>query len=219
MSKWIKLVVAMAMVAGINLPAQTHTVFTKGDVFVATADSKVQWRLPDGTLNMVLDTGIALTNVDVTTGMAFDACNNLYVTTFNNRSISIFDNTGALLGTFGSGFTGLPESILFDAAGNAYVGQATSPTLQNAPILKFGPSGVPLGGFQAAKEDRGTDWIELAADQCTMFYTSEGKLVRRFDVCNNQQLGDFNATPLPGKAAFALRLLPGGGLLDRKSVV
>jgi hypothetical protein len=23
-------------------------------------------------------------------------------------------------------------------------------------------------------EDRGIDWIDLAADQCTLFYTSEG---------------------------------------------
>jgi hypothetical protein len=80
-------------------------------------------------------------------------------------------------------------------------------------VLKFDPSGNLLATFSPATEDRGTDWIDLAADQCTLFYTSEGLLVKRFDVCTNTQLTDFNTAPLPGSNAYAHRILPSGGLL------
>ena len=75
-----------------------------------------------------------------------------------------------------------------------------------------------LNTFSPAVETRGTDWIELAADNCTLFYTSEGTLIKRFNVCTNTQLADFNVAPLPGAAAYEHRiLLPfqfgAGGLL------
>src|SRR4029079_18324894 len=62
-----------------------------------------------------------------------------------------------------------------------------------------------------------SDWIDLASDQCTMFYGFEGSTVERFDVCTNTPLTTF-ATGL--SQAFAMRLLPGGGLLvaDRTEV-
>lgn len=80
-------------------------------------------------------------------------------------------------------------------------------------IRKFDAAGNPITDFAVAIENRGSDWIDLAKDQCTMYYTSEGKHVKRFDVCANVQLPDFNAVALPGRNAFALRLLQGGGLL------
>ena len=66
---------------------------------------------------------------------------------------------------------------------------------------------------------RGSDWIDLAADQTTMFYTSEGRLVYRYDVSTSTQLTNFATLPGPRgpNIAFALRLLPpgdgSGGLL------
>ena len=54
----------------------------------------------------------------------------------------------------------------------------------------------------------------MAADQCTIFYTSEGGKIKRFNVCTNTQLPDFANI---GGNSFALRLLPpfdgSGGLL------
>ena len=29
----------------------------------------------------------------------------------------------------------------------------------------------------------GTDWVDLSVDQCTVYYTSEGADVRRYDLC------------------------------------
>ena len=75
-----------------------------------------------------------------------------------------------------------------------------------------------LASYSPAIEDRGSDWITLAPDGCTIDYTSEGTSVKRFDVCTNAQLADL-ATGLPGSAAYALQLLPDGGLLVGDSQV
>ena len=68
-------------------------------------------------------------------------------------------------------------------------------------------------------EDKGTDWLDLASDQKTMFYTSEGGRIMRLDVSGTgTQLGDFADI---GGTSFALRLLPpgdgSGGLLVANS--
>jgi len=55
--------------------------------------------------------------------------------------------------------------------------------------------------------------IDLGADGCTMFYTSFGPNVKRFDVCGNVQLPNFNVAPLPGGMGQDLRVLPDGGVL------
>ena len=183
-------------------PAQPGhaTTFQVGDVFVATDQGgTVQWREPDGTLHATLTTQPST----FTTGMAFDSSDNLYVTGFDGNVVSVLDNAGALTGSFGSGYNSNPESILFDAAGNAYVGQA----LGTRDILKFDSAGNPLASFNVATTVVGSDWIDLAADQCTMFYTSEGTEVKRFDVCTNTQLADFAPPGTLHGNAFALRLL------------
>jgi len=48
-----------------------------------------------------------------------------------------------------------------------------------------------------------------------MYYTSEGPNVKRFNVCNNTQMPDFNSAPLPDPVGGAQQfsLLPGGGML------
>jgi outer membrane protein OmpA-like peptidoglycan-associated protein len=175
---------------------------------VAVGDGKVQWRRPDGTLTRVLETGRG----DETSGMGFDSQGNLYVTGFDAAYVSKFDRRGNLLGTFGEGYDCHPESIIFGRSGNAYVGQAIGPGQCGKKMLKFDPAGRPLAVFAVATDYAGSDWLDLAADQCTMYYTSEGHSVKRFDVCANRQLPDF-ATKLPGQKAFAFRLLPAGGLL------
>jgi hypothetical protein len=191
----------------------TQTGFPSGDVFVSVGNGLVQERHPDGTLVQTLNTdkGAGI----FTTGLAFDAAGNLYVTDFNANDVSKFNGSGTLVGSFGSGYNADPESILFDASGNAYVGQADG----TGNVLKFDPSGNAVASFDVAPEDRGSDHIALASDGCTLFYTSEGSLVKRFDVCTSTQLADF-ATGLPG-TAFAVKLLPGGGALvaDSASIV
>jgi hypothetical protein len=192
-------------------PASAATTYTKGDLFLSTGNGHVQERTPSGTVVQTLDSG---SGGAFNTGSAFDASGNLYVTEFSTATISKFGPTGTFLGTFGSGFV-QPESIVFDKAGNVYVGDAGQGVIQ-----KFSASGTHLASYNVVVEDRGTDWIDLAADQCTMRYTSEGSSVKQFNVCTNTQLPDF-ATGLPGLAAYAHRILPDGGELvaDSNAVV
>lgn len=198
------LVIAIVLVTASAGLGQDH--FQTGDVFAGIGGGQIQW-YRNGTLLHTLST----TTNSFDTGMAFDAAGNLYSTNFfNPGSVSKFDTSGNLLpGTFGSGYNFDPESILFDSAGNAYVGQADG----THQVLKFSSTGSSAGTFSPTIENRGTDWIDLAADQKTLFYTSEGHLVKRFDVSvDGGQLSDF-ATGLPGAAAFALRILPNGNVL------
>ena len=108
-----------------------------------------------------------------------------------------------------------PESLVFDAAGNLYNGGPYQ------DILKFAPDGTLLDNFNIPLDFLESDWIDLAADQCTMFIASEGTNIKRHDVCTDTVLLNFNVAPLPGSNAFALRLLDDGGLLvaDRQMIV
>jgi sugar lactone lactonase YvrE len=179
--------------------AQAST-FQTGDVFAAVSNGQVQHYDSTPTLLETLNT----TQGGFTTGMAFDQAGNLYVTNFSAGSVSKFDNNGNLLGIWGNA-TGLatPESIVFNQAGDAYVG-----TLGGG-IVKFDQNGNVLQNLSGAGR---VDWLDLAADQKTIFYTQEGRQILRYDVSTDTQLSDFAALPGAGEA-FALRLLSDGGLL------
>jgi hypothetical protein len=138
----------------------------------------------------------------------FDRTGNFFVTDFDSQAITKFDPNGTLIGNFGSGYNLDPESILRNASGNIFVGQADG----THQVLEFKATGTLIRSFAPATENRGTDWITLASDECTMFYTSEGPHVKRFNICTNTQLPDFNTTPLPG-SAFALRIRPTADVL------
>jgi hypothetical protein len=183
----------------------SSTKFTSGHVFVSVSNGQVQEFQPNGTFVQTLDTGLG----GFTTGLGFDKSGRLYVTDFGAQAVSRFAPPNTLLGTFGSGYNLDPESIDFDSFGNVYVGQADG----TRQVLKFDAAGNPVGSFSPATENRGTDWIDLAPDDCTLYYTSEGALVKRFNVCTNTQLSDFATLPSGNGEGFALRLLPGGGAL------
>ena len=158
--------------------------FQTGDIFAGVGNGRIKHFGPDGTLLDTLDTGAGSTE---DTGMAFDASGNLYATVFEANNLYKFDNRGNRIGTFGGGYNRDPESIVFDKSGNAYVGQADG----SGQVLKFDSTGTLIGTYSPQREDRGTDWVDLAADQCTLSYTSEGSSIKRFNVCTQTQLPDF----------------------------
>lgn len=174
-----------------------------GEVLAGTGSGMIKHFDSAGNLLDTLDTTTAST---YDTGMCFDSSGNLYATNF--VGMSKFDGNGNLLmATFGSGFSEHPESCVVDAANNVYAGQADG----TRNILKFNASGEPLASFAAASGGRGTDWIDLASDGCTMHYTSEGTAIKAFNVCTNEQLPDI-ATGLPGPC-YAHRILADGSEL------
>lgn len=138
-------------------------------------------------------------------GMCFDPAGNLYVTDFDAGTMSKFDSHGKLVAyPWGGPFNKEPESCVADAAGNIYVGEVHGRAL----LRKFNAAGRLLATYKPAREDQGVDWIDLAADQCTLYYTSEGSSIKRFDVCHNRQLPDFvNALAGP---CYAVSLRPNG---------
>jgi uncharacterized protein (TIGR03437 family) len=186
------------------------TGFRSGDIFVSLANGTVQWRHADWTLVK----NLAGSSDGQAKGTAFDASGNLYVTHWlgtgeSGNDVESFNTGGNALGVFGSGYNCNPSSITFDAGGNAYVGQADC----TGQVLKFDSTGRPTATFAPAVENRGTYDVAIASDQCTLYYTSDGPDVKRFDVCTNAQLTNFNTVPLPDGVAGAIALLPTGGML------
>jgi hypothetical protein len=176
--------------------------FQSGDVFASVGSSQVQvYR--GGVLIGTLNDG---QNSAFTTGSTTDAAGNLYVTNFSTGTISKFDQNGNSLGTVGSGFIS-PESIVFSQSGTAYVGQADR---HPAFIGTINPVNTTAVG-PLTTESRGTDWVDLASNQTTLYYTSEGTSILRATT-SGTQLTPF-ATGLPGSSAFALRILANGDVL------
>ncbi|MGH1362672.1 MAG: Ig-like domain-containing protein [Calditrichia bacterium] len=181
--------------------------FVRGNVFAAVANGSVQHYDNNGNLLETLDSGLG----GFTTGMASDADGNLYMTNFTGGFISRFTgpadpHTHSVFAT--ADLASSVESILFDQNGDTYVGQAAG----TSDIIKYNDAGTEIARYDVSVGPRGSDWIDLSADQTTMFYTSEGSDILRYDVVNNVQLTPF-VSSLPGTAAYALRLLPGGGIL------
>jgi hypothetical protein len=183
----------------------TGVPYASGDVFAGIGNGRIHQFSPTGTLKHTLDT---TSGAPEDTGMCFDASNNLYATNFAPNNMTKFNNVGNLLThPWGSGFNQHPESCVRNTSSNIYVGQADG----SQDILKFDLAGTLLATFDPSTDARGTDWIDLAADQCTMYYASEGSSVQRFDVCTNTQLAPF-ATGLPAPC-FALRIRSNGEVL------
>jgi hypothetical protein len=190
-------------------PVRIQVPYSVGDVFVSSGPGIVKVFDQAGNLKQTLNNGRP---IYTTTGSAFDAAGNFYVTTFSDSRVSKFDTNGNLVNaTF---MTSDPasdgESIVRDASGNFFVGQADG----TRQILKFDGTtgGAPIATYAPTTGPRGTDWIDLAADQKTIYYTSEGPFIRRFDTAANAQLADFN-TIGSGDEMYGLRILPDGGVL------
>jgi hypothetical protein len=189
--------------------APTVAPYTVGDVFVGVGMGFIKHFSPAGVLLDTLNTG---TGCGEDLGMAFKSTNHLIATAafgvcFGAGQVVEFDDMGNLIGPFGSGYSDSTESVVFDASGNVYVGQPDG----TMALKKFDSTGTFLTDFFPAPQSRGTDWNDLAADQCTMFYTSEGDAIKRFDVCTNTQLADFASSAAFPK--YALRIRSNGEVL------
>jgi hypothetical protein len=212
------LLISLVLLPTDHAATALNLAFAKGDVVVSLENGPVLWWLPDGTPNRVLlgpETGTG-------EGMAFDAGGNLYVarwciaTCVGGNTVEMFDAMGVPHGAVGSGYDCSPHTIVFDRLGNAYVGQAGC----SKTILRFAPGmAAPNREYAAAGETAGVFWMDLAANGCTMFYTSYGPNVKRLDVCTGLQLSNFNAAPLPGGSAQDLRVLPDGGVIVSSGAV
>jgi RHS repeat-associated protein len=203
---------------------QADTVpYQVGDVFAGVGAGHIyQYRPFTSTIgaNFVadLDTG---SNSDEQTGMCFDPAGNLYSTNHYAGTMSRFNNLGVLINPiWANGFQFFPESCVQGRDGNFYVGEVSPLGQPNTPnrLHKFDAAGTQIATFNLEKGPRGIDWIDLAADNCTIYYTSESNRIMRFNVCTNTQINGVNnpwVSNLDGATGvcYALRIRPNGEVM------
>lgn len=185
---------AAALVSAALAAPPAAAQFQRGDVFASQNGGIIQRYNSAGVLVQTLNTGQG----GYVTGSAFDAAGNLYVTNFSAGTVSKFNNSGVLQGVFASGFSS-PESIVFDQAGNVYIGSLGS------GIRKYSATGTLLQTFNTGR----VDWMDLAADQRTMLITTESGLVQRYDLVTQTFLSNFSTAG----GDFALRILGNGNVM------
>lgn len=171
--------------------------FVVGDVFASVANGRVRVYNQDGVFKQELDTGRG----GFTTGSTFDKFGNFYVTSFSTNEVAKFDANGVLVNSaWSSGFGSTNESIVFNQAGHAYIGYAGT-----ASIREVDATGAQVATFAVHQN---TDWIDLGADQKTLYYSNEGSKIEKWDVSTNSDLGVFATGTGP---FFAKRVRPGTG--------
>jgi len=179
--------------------------FVPGSIFVGVGGGNVAYYSPKGHLIRMLNTRSRSSEEK---GMCIDGAGALYITNFDATTMTKFDRYGRIVASpWGGPFSREPESCVVDKAGHVYVGEVHGHNL----IRKYSAAGKLLATYRAQTENVGIDWIDLASDQCTIYYTSEGGSIKRFNVCRNRQLPDF-ARGLSGPC-YGLRLLPDGEVL------
>jgi hypothetical protein len=204
----------VAIVLASGPPSAAAASWTRGDLFIGVSDGKYQVRDDAGALKETITGPFGA----FTTGCAFNNdFTRLYGTYFSATRLVAFDfahphAVAQVIDTAATSPGGHSESIVFAANGHFHVGHPDG----NHLIHEYDAAGTLVNTFGAAIEGRGTDWTDLTVDQTTLFYTSERRLVKRFNVATNTQLADFATLPGSG-TAFAVRLLPPndgtGGLL------
>jgi streptogramin lyase len=198
----LALAVSVFAVAGVGTPAALALPLNPGDVFAAVNNGRVQHYDHNGNLLETLNTGRG----GYTTGMAFDSSGNLYVTNFSNGSLTRFAQaTGSIIAP--NPFVspgGIPESIVFDQGGNFFVSD-----VGGGGIRKYNAAGTLQTNFNNVGR---TDWIDLAGDQRTLYFTTEGRFVGRYDTVTRTVLSNFANLPGAGEA-YAFRILGDGGVL------
>lgn len=193
-----------------NVSTSTVSITDTPTVFVAVSNGQVKQFDRTGKPLKTLNTNQGGT----TTGMAFDRLAALYVTDFTADTVTKFNGSGSLAGNFGSGYNCQPESIAFDSSGNAYVGE----TGCSHAILKFDAYGNLQAGYAAQTEVEGSDWLDLAPDQCTIYYTSQGTSIFRYNACTKQQGSTFTTALTTG---LGLRVLPDSSVIvaDKQDII
>ncbi len=207
---------AIGILFGPARPAGADTtLFQSGQVFASVGNSQVNVysQASGNPLITSLNDGL---NEPYTAGSAFDSSGNFYVTDDYSGDVSEYSPSGALDGVFASGLQN-PLSLAFDNQGNLYVGQQTTPY-----IAEFSSTGQFVKNIgPVATELAGDDWIALAPDECTFYYTTEGTDILRYNMCTNQQLPNFNLQSFPTSdpntglpvQAYELQILPDGDVL------
>jgi hypothetical protein len=201
---WVGAVLVLVMLFGAGPPAAAATTWNTGDVFVAVGNGSYNVYDNAGIFKQTITSPLGAT----TTGCSFNLTGDkLYTTNWSNNKVVVYDNADphTTLQTISTS-SGRNESIVFAADGTFYVSHSLGGSMGGS-IDHYDAAGNLIANLAPGVR---TDWMDLAKDQKTMFYSDEvSHAVHRFDVSARTALPDF-ATGLPGLNTFGLRLLPPG---------
>jgi hypothetical protein len=212
---WLAAAVALAIVASDGPVAGEESAWRVGDVFLAVGDGTYHVFDRAGRFKEAIEDELGGYTTDCGFAPSLDK---LYTLNYTRSKVVVYDDDGehAILQTIDPRETspdGHSGAIVFAADGGFYVGHPDG----DRRVHKYDEAGMLLATYRVQTEGRrGTNWIDLSADQQTLFYTSAGRVIQRFDTGSNTQLSDFAELPGEGHAE-AIRLLPpgdgSGGLL------
>ena len=189
--------------------------FQQGDLVVAT-QTGFKWLRADGTFVKSLPIGFTNQDGPLFWRAAFNPSGTqMWATTGTDSSdnkVIAYDNQGNLLGAVIDSFDpergcGTPADISFDAAGFAYIGMWTD---CDGGAKKFTSEGDLVGTVIPGE----TDWVDIAADQCTLFWQNQNE---QFENDTNTCVG--GTTPF-FRSCFdsdewqGMRILPDGSILS-----
>jgi hypothetical protein len=149
----------------------------------------------------------------------------IYVTNENHNSVRVYNRNLSLQAVyFLTGGTAGPHAmavldngdLLIGNTGDGGGGPCVDPEVSSeaaAALVRLSSDGTPVTVYTVAVEASGTPAVDVASDQRTVFYTSLGRQIKRFDIESNTQLADFATLASDGGMARGLKVLPDGGVL------
>jgi hypothetical protein len=191
---------AIALFA-MSATAAFASTWNPGDIFVGVESGNYNVYSNSGTFKETINAGSGFT-----TGCAFNNDQSkLFTTYFSDGTVQAFPTAHPHTSALFAGGIGTPEAVVFDKTGNVFV--STSHSFNG--IREYNSSGTLINSILPSTQ---IDWIDLAADQKTMFYTGETGTIHRVDVSTpgGTALPDFASA---GSVLYALRILPDGGVL------
>ena len=207
---WLLMAVWIPFASPPPVAQTTHIRYQTGDVFAGVGAGRINHHKNDGTLLEVLDT---TSNSSEQTGMCFDAYGFLRATDFTAGKMTQFDNQGQIL-VHPWGRSSTPTRKLCGRRGRQHLHRRSRRHPHSHPQVHA--RGRVLRHLHAGRGPARHHWIDLAADQCTMLYTSESDRIMRYNVCTNTQINGVN-TPLvanldgPAGICYAMRIRPNTG--------
>ena len=184
-------------------------VFKNGDIYVGTSQSHnasghslFQY---DGTTFALLASSAGNSGGADNTGVSsafLSPLGHLWIPDWDT-SVQIRDANGTLLRTITVG--GRPETVVFDRAGFAYVGQQYLDQL-----TKYTLTGDFVGAYPPSAEGRGVDQLTMGVDGRTIYYTTESGVIFTWNLTTNTQ-GPFVTIPALVDYAYGIAVVPADG--------
>lgn len=192
-------------ISPIQTPPAGDVVVGCGAIWIFTPEGAVR--------DYLFLTGYVLSGLPTNGSFDPDLDTQLYVSQLGQDQIAHLDVTTQPMGLVAY----LPTAPADAPEGNAFLssGHLVTGFRGTAELRVYAtPSGAIESVWPAEQDAEGTGWVDLARDLQTLYYTSAGRRIFRFDTLTGTQLSPFATLPAAGDAiAQGLRVLPDGGVI------